>query len=120
VLDDVKTAINILHEQGLVFGDLREPNILIYHPIVYPPPLSTSNQASGSTQQSTTLDVTSSGQIGALRAMLIDFDWCGEHDVDRYPVILNQQITWPQEVEHGARMAKEHDLVMLERLSAGR
>jgi serine/threonine protein kinase len=50
------------------------------------------------------------------RVMLIDFDWCGVHGEDSYPVTLNddkESIDWHPDVERGGRMLKEHDIYML-------
>ncbi|PVF94281.1 hypothetical protein CPB86DRAFT_818107 [Serendipita vermifera] len=49
------------------------------------------------------------------KAYLADFDWCGVHGIDRYPVTLNDtgQITWAEGVGRDKLMRKEHDLEML-------
>ncbi|KAH9175907.1 hypothetical protein EDB89DRAFT_1847067 [Lactarius sanguifluus] len=53
------------------------------------------------------------------RVLLIDFDWCGEHEKDTYPASLNDNrntpnsIDWHPDVKRGGRMAKEHDTFML-------
>ena len=51
---------------------------------------------------------------------LVDFDWCGEHKLGRYPVSMNDNrdlknggIDWHLEVERGGRMMKEHDTYRL-------
>jgi hypothetical protein len=59
ILDDVSNAVKVLHNAGLVFGDLRRPNIIIYR--------------TGDSE----------------RAMLIDFDWVGLDGQARYPGTLN-------------------------------
>jgi Protein kinase domain len=53
--NQVVQAIQCLHSNDLVFGDLRPPNVLIVEENV----------------------------------MIIDFDWCGEAGVARYPATLN-------------------------------
>ncbi|KAG5651027.1 hypothetical protein H0H81_010155 [Sphagnurus paluster] len=58
VLEQVSNAIGLLHEENIVFGDLRESNILY--------------------------DASKS------RAVVVEFDWAGIHDVDRYPATLNR------------------------------
>jgi hypothetical protein len=51
---------------------------------------------------------------------LVDFDWCGEHGIGRYPVSLNDEkkgtsaIKWHPEVKRGGLMMKEHDVFRLE------
>ncbi|KAK7689849.1 hypothetical protein QCA50_006488 [Cerrena zonata] len=48
--------------------------------------------------------------------MLVDFDWVGEEYVARYPETLNLDVDWPDDVQPGGLMTKEHDYLMLERL----
>ncbi|KAI0714160.1 hypothetical protein C8T65DRAFT_738835 [Cerioporus squamosus] len=64
VYDDVESAIRLLHENNLVFGDLRPPNVMC---------------------------VPKSGPEGRTQmgAMLVDFDWAGEAGRTRYPVVFN-------------------------------
>src|SRR5262249_20741307 len=61
VYNCVEDAITkVLHPQGLVFADLREPNILVDgHKAI---------------------------------AMLVDFDWSGKVEVDKYPISINMDI----------------------------
>ncbi|KAI9433209.1 hypothetical protein H4582DRAFT_1857134 [Lactarius indigo] len=55
------------------------------------------------------------------RVRLIDFDWCGVHGEDTYPISLNDArdtsngINWPPRVKRGGKMMKEHDSFMLEK-----
>ncbi|THV02621.1 hypothetical protein K435DRAFT_652988 [Dendrothele bispora CBS 962.96] len=60
---DIKTALDILHGNGFVFGDLREPNI-VYH----------------------------KASDGKYKAKLIDFDWCGKEGVAFYPPGLAKEL----------------------------
>ena len=53
------------------------------------------------------------------RVVLIDFDFCGEENVARYPIELNTALTWPPGVGPGTVMKKEHDISMLEDLCLG-
>ncbi|RIA94123.1 hypothetical protein C1645_690128, partial [Glomus cerebriforme] len=64
-----------LHEQNIVFGDLRRPNIL----------------------------VTIKGTI------LVDFEWCGKHNTDRYPVTMSTEISWPEGARPGGLLMRAHD-----------
>ncbi|KAI9439820.1 hypothetical protein H4582DRAFT_2075187 [Lactarius indigo] len=54
------------------------------------------------------------------RVLLLDFDWCGEHEKDTYPVSLNDNhdplnnINWHPDVKRGGKMAKVHDTFMLD------
>lgn len=83
IYDDVKSAIQLLHEKDFVFADLRTPNILVFD------------------------------TKGSQRAMLIDFDWCGRHNVDKYPPSMNPELPWPSGVKPCALLNKEHDIFWL-------
>ncbi|KAG8685839.1 hypothetical protein FRC08_012883 [Ceratobasidium sp. 394] len=84
---DLTSALRIIHGNGLVFGDLRKPNVLV---------------------------VENGEQVGAL---LIDFDWCAEDQTGRYPLGLNQRgIKWADGVKRGGVMDRKHDIGMLELL----
>ncbi|CAG8796520.1 27507_t:CDS:2, partial [Dentiscutata erythropus] len=84
IYKDVRFAIELLHSMDYVFADLRLPNILVYD------------------------------ENEMQRAMLIDFDWCGKHEVDKYPSSLNMSIQWPTNVKPGTFLMKEHDIYWLE------
>lgn len=84
----VEEAVRIIHNAGIVFGDLREPNIL------YVPP----------------------GDSSEERVVLVDFDWPGEDGKSRYPATLNTDNLWAEEVRAYAIMRKEHDMWQVERL----
>lgn len=49
------------------------------------------------------------------KPMLIDFDWCGTHGIDRYPSTLNDlsSIDWHEGVVRNGVMSMEHDIFML-------
>lgn len=81
----LQAALDALHEEKLVFGDLREPNII----------------ASGD------------------RVKLIDFDWCGEEGVVRYPATTNTtgEIKWHSQVCGGQLIFRSHDTFRLEVMS---
>ena len=85
-LDRVRKAMEILHMENLVFGDLRVNNI--FKP----------NDGS--------------------EVLLVDFDWCGEHGVGRYPPSLNHDSDcgWHEEVERGGIMRKAHDIHLFDQL----
>lgn len=86
IYSDIEFAIGLLHSKNYVFADLRPPNILVYD------------------------------EHGKQRAMLIDFDWCGRHNTDRYPPNLNKSIPWPTNVKPTSCLDKEHDLYWLRKL----
>jgi serine/threonine protein kinase len=81
---DVKSAIIALHKENFVFADLRFPNILIFE------------------------------TVDEMHANLIDFDWCGKHNVDSYPSSMNEDIPWPLGAEPDALLKKAHDLYWLD------
>jgi len=83
---DIKRAVELLHANNLVFGDLRSPNIMVYQ------------------------------RDGKNHAMLVDFDWCGLHDQACYTEGLNPDLAWASGVTSGGLMRKEHDLELLSRL----
>ena len=89
VWDDVKTAIEILHEKNLVFGDLRQQNIMCVP--------------------------TESGD--GMRAKLVDFDWAGTDGKARYPTTMNAKLKdWAPGMGRYKIMQKSHDLAMLQKL----
>ncbi|KAG8899094.1 hypothetical protein FRC01_010673, partial [Tulasnella sp. 417] len=93
--EDVERAIRALHEEGWVFGDLRPPNIMLYM-------------------------MRDSGGGGIRKgAMLVDFDWAGKENEQRYPPSLNPDIEWPEGAVGWGLIRMEHDDRMLELLKAG-
>lgn len=91
ILSQVELAVRILHDQNLVFGDLRRPNIVIKEK-----------------------------ENKELSALLIDFDWVGTADQARYPPSLNDsgEIAWADGVCAYGLMRKDHDLAMLHLLNS--
>ncbi|CAE7065581.1 unnamed protein product [Rhizoctonia solani] len=88
VQKDVMRALDALHQQNLVFGDLRPPNILVME--------------------------TEQGQETG--GMLVDFDWCGMAGQATYPYDINPTIEWPEGVGPGLPLQKEHDTKMFRQL----
>ena len=89
ILKQVKQAIEVLHENNIVFGDLRKPNIMLIPSL-------------GSEQ---------------VTVKLVDFDWCGVHGEECYPKTLNDvEIRWHCEVKRGGIMKKLHDTHMMDNL----
>ncbi|KDQ50837.1 hypothetical protein JAAARDRAFT_211512 [Jaapia argillacea MUCL 33604] len=109
IMDDVKSAIHRLHEIGLVFGDLRRPNIMIV-----PKDLD-----AASAGEDGTVGVEEKEASSGFRAMLVDFDWAGEHGHATYPALLNYtgEIDWADGVKPAAVMKKQHDLDMIGKLN---
>ncbi|CAE6494428.1 unnamed protein product [Rhizoctonia solani] len=86
---DIKRALSLLHDQELVFADLRRPNVMLVK------------------------DAT--GKVAG--AKLVDFDWCGKHLEGRYPLSINKtSIAWAEGVEPGALLNKAHDTEMWKQL----
>lgn len=79
VLREAKNALELLHKNGLAHGDFRLANILYS---------------------------TSKGQV---TVRIIDFDFSGEIGKVRYPPDLNTEAEWPEGVDAGSVVQKEHD-----------
>jgi hypothetical protein len=105
VLDDVKRALEILHDTQLVYGDMRRPNIMVVKK-----PKSRDNDSEGEEE----------GE-GEWRGLLVDFDWSGEVGVVKYPPTLNTSggIKWAEGVEPGTEIKRKHDVDMLEKIILG-
>ena len=91
IAKQVDKAVTLLHSRGIVFGDLRNGNIIYIK----------RRDGDSSTED---------------RVMLVDFDWAGSHDVDRYSATLNILGGWAETVFPHAIMRKEHDLWQMEPL----
>ena len=90
-LQTVTDTINALHNAGMVYGDLRGPNII----------LSDDGEADK-------------------RAMLLDFDWADKEEQAFYPPHLNMGLSWHPGVQAGGPICREHDYHMLHLLKTGR
>ncbi|KAF8601301.1 hypothetical protein BDV93DRAFT_475718 [Ceratobasidium sp. AG-I] len=87
IREDVEKAVDMLHKENLVFGDLRAPNVIV---------------------------VKRGDKTGG---MLVDFDWCGTVGDAKYPPGMNlENLTWPEGATKGKPLSKAHDIEMLERL----
>ena len=90
---DIAQCVETLHAEGLVHGDVRVDNILLYRP-----------------------EAVSDETIycGDIRAMLVDFDWAGCEGEATYPRNINMlTVSWPAGVKPGSLITKEHDTTML-------
>jgi hypothetical protein len=94
VLEDIQLALKTLHGAGLVFGDVRRPNIMV----------ATTRNEHGKDEW---------------HAQMVDFDWSGPVGVARYPPALNKDIRWAHGVGGARLIEKQHDLDMLEKLRLG-
>ncbi|KAI0044855.1 hypothetical protein FA95DRAFT_211824 [Auriscalpium vulgare] len=97
VKEDVKRAMASLHRAGLVFGDLRRPNVMV---------VPKARRGHGEEDERSTKIVPEEG------AMLVDFDWAGDERVARYPVSINDAIR-KSGAEAWGLMSHEHDDYML-------
>ena len=88
--EQVERAVSLLHDHNIVFGDLRDGNILYIK--------------------------SREGDATEGRVMLVDFDWAGSHDIDRYSATLNIHGGWAEGVSPYGLMRKEHDLWQMARL----
>ncbi|CUA72675.1 hypothetical protein RSOLAG22IIIB_04996 [Rhizoctonia solani] len=88
VCEDVKAALDLLHANDLVFGDLRPPNVLVVE------------------------------KDGSLHGQLIDFEWCGIEGKARYPAGMNesQSIGWAPDAKKRQPLRKQHDDYMFNKL----
>jgi hypothetical protein len=102
---EVRRAIQILHDNDLVFGDLRLPNI-IYVELSIP-------EAPARDIFSASVSASSSSNKETHQIMLVDFDWCAPALIGHYPPNLNHEIPWAAGVVSHAVMKKSHDLEML-------
>ncbi|TFK16458.1 hypothetical protein FA15DRAFT_676673 [Coprinopsis marcescibilis] len=92
VMTKVRKAIEILHQNDIVYGDLRRPNVLV-------------EEVQGDSSM-------------PWRVWLCDFDWAGKAGEGRYSPRLNTgEIHWANGVEPNGIMEKVHDLEMLEILT---
>lgn len=82
--DDLREAFEQLHSAGYVFGDLRQPNVIV-----------------------------TPEEKGKSTAQLVDFDWAGKEGEVKYPVSISGSIKWPEGVQGLDYIKKEHDLLML-------
>jgi hypothetical protein len=94
VLEDIQLALKTLHDAGLVFGDVRRPNIMV---------AKAQNQHGND----------------EWHAQLVDFDWSGPVGTVTYPPTLNKDIRWASGVQAAHVIEKQHDLDMLEKLKLG-
>ncbi|CAG8796603.1 18145_t:CDS:2, partial [Racocetra persica] len=81
ILECVEEAIDKLHDENIVYADLRDSNILV-------------NKSQGQYQ-----------------GMLIDFDWAGKEGIECYPSFMNHKnIKWPPGAEDRKKLDQKHDI----------
>lgn len=89
VFEDLESALKILHDKGLVFGDLRNTNVMLTE------------------------------SDGIMKVKLIDFDWTGIEGEERYPASLNSKLITVElapDVEKNGFMSRRHDAYALANL----
>jgi hypothetical protein len=103
VLEDMHNALKKLHEAGLVFGDMRRPNIMLV-------------KSRGAYYE----DEDEYGE-DEWHGQLIDFNWSGPVGKARYPPAINKdgRITWAFGVEPAGLIEKRHDEDMLRKIVTG-
>lgn len=106
VIKCIRRSLEILHEGGWVFGDLRSANILI----VYEDKKDSAHSVTGRP------DTENSENSQSWRGYLVDFDWCGRDGEDRFPAGLNPQVFDTLGIKSCDIMTKQHDLRALEQL----
>lgn len=84
ILQDIEEAVVLLHDNGIVFADLRDSNILV---------IKNEDEYHG---------------------MLVDFDWAGKDSVSIYPDFMNADVDWPTGAEDNEKLKKEHDIYWLD------
>jgi hypothetical protein len=86
VLDDVKLAVEKLHEAELVHGDIRRFNIMVV-------------KSRGKCEEE-------------WRGLLMDYDWVGPVGEAAYPPMLTifEEIDWAEGVAPAGEIEKKHDL----------
>lgn len=87
IRETVRRAALSLHDQNMVHGDLRRPNVII----VNGPP----------------------GEDVGSRTRVIDFDWAGEVGKAKYPFDLSPEINWPDGVMNCGLIETQHDMIIL-------
>ncbi|KAK7437510.1 hypothetical protein VKT23_018582 [Stygiomarasmius scandens] len=88
VYTDIDKAIQLLHREGIVHGDLRLQNIM----------------------------VRKDADENEWHALVIDFEWAGRDGVVRYPASLTKLEVWAADVGAYRKITKAHDLHMLDQV----
>ena len=89
----IKRAVELLHDENMVHGDIRLGNVIIEGGI----------------------DVDDGDMEN--RVKIVDFDWAGVEGTVRYPLHLSETISWPAGVADDALILAEHDDEMVRRLA---
>ena len=85
----IKNAVQEMHSEGLVHGDLRECNILYK-------------------------EEEEKNRDGDIQVKIIDFDWGGKEEAVRYPPRLDPNISWPLGVQTNKQIKQIHDSDLLQ------
>lgn len=117
VYDDVQRALKLLHDAGMVHGDIRHPNIVVAD--VVPAArgnIEAEDQAEG--EGYVEVEGQGEGEVDDMcaRTRIIDFDWAGKLGEVRYPPGLSGMITWAEGVNDCELIKPEHDIFMLGKL----
>ncbi len=112
----VTAAINKLHENDLVHGDLRSSNILLYGTYLFLLYLFSEDGGEKEKKKKEKKKVENKKSIsftkhkGDKKVAIIDFDWSGP-PTQNYPFFMNHadDINWPEGAEDGKPLAFQHD-----------
>lgn len=100
VTKQIEAALNVLHDKNLVHGDVCSSNIL------------TTKAYDATSPKSTAVkDIDTPWRI-----YLIDFDWAGEADKDRYHLLLESSGPRNSDMRPGALLKTMHDDMMLRQI----
>lgn len=117
VYDDVQRALKLLHDTGMVHGDIRHPNIVVADVV----PAARGNveaedQAEG--EGYVEVEGQGEGEVDDMcaRTRIIEFDRAGKLGEVRYPPGLSGMITWAKGVNDCELIKPEHDIFMLGKL----
>ncbi|PCH37406.1 hypothetical protein WOLCODRAFT_84409 [Wolfiporia cocos MD-104 SS10] len=86
----VQRAVSLLHEHGMVHGDVRPPNVII--------------------------EEYRKGRDVRDRVKIVDFDWAGEEGTVRYPLHLSTAIRWADGVDDYELITAAHDDKMVAKM----
>lgn len=112
VYDDVQQALKLLHDAGMVHGDIRHPNIIVAD-VIPTGNVEAEDQAEG--EGYVEVEGQGEGEVDDMRARtrIIDFDWAGKLGEVQYQLNLSGMITWAEGVDDWELIKLEHDIFML-------
>ena len=91
----IRRAVKLLHDAGMVHGDIRLENVIVANP--------------------TGAEADSDDNVEK-RVRIVDFDWAGDEGTVRYPLYLSKVINWPAGVADYAFILADDDDEMVRML----